>query len=111
MLWRQYVFRRGQEVYNTWDRLFERRPIRLLFISGRGFDLRAQSVMKAFTENVRESRHDIQEAKLVLVGFSGYQLSQELKDQTEENAKALEASFAEIGSKETVTIGSGTVDE
>jgi hypothetical protein len=111
MLWRQYVFRRGQEVYSTWDRLFERRPIRLLFISGRGFDLRAQRVMNAFIENVRESRHDIREAKLLLVGFSGYQLSQELRDQTEENAKALESSFAGIGSTETVSIGSGTIDE
>lgn len=111
MLWRQYVFRRGQEVFSTWDRLFEHRPIRLLFISGRGFDLRAQVVMNAFIENVRESRHHIEEAKLLLVGFTGYQLSQELKDRTEENAKVLAESFAEIGPTETVSIGSGTIDE
>lgn len=111
MLWRQYVFRRGQEVYNTWNRLFERRPIRLLFISGRGFDLRAQQVMNAFMENVRESRQNVQDAKLLLVGFTGYQLSPELNQQTEENAKALEECFAKIGRTETVSIGSAAFDE
>lgn len=111
MLWRQYVFRRGQEVYNTWDRLFERRPIRLLFISGRGFDLRAQQVMNAFVENARGSRQNFQDAKLLLVGFTGYQLSPELNQQTEENAKALGECFAEIGRTETVSIGSAAFDE
>lgn len=111
MLWRQYVFRRGREVHSTWDQLFENRPIRLLFIAGRGFDLRAQKVLNALVENIRESRHQIVEAKLLLVSFTGYELSEELRQETEENAKALEATFAEIGFTETVTVGSSTQDE
>jgi len=53
MLWQHYVFRRGLDVHTMWDQLFEKRPIRLLFITGRGFDVRARVVMRAFVENVR----------------------------------------------------------
>ncbi len=111
MLWRQYVFRRGRGVHSTWDQLFEGRGIRLLFIAGRGFDLRAQKVLNALIENIRESRHQIVEAKLLLVSFSGYELSDELQKQTEDNAKALQAAFAEIGLTETVGVGPTTQDE
>ena len=96
MLWRQYVYRRGQDLHNTWDQLYARRRIRLLYISGRGFDLRAQRVMNAFVENMRESRHVVSEAKHLLVSFTGYELSQELRDHTEENAKVLSETFADL---------------
>jgi len=36
-------------------------------------------------------------ATLLLVGFSGYQLSAELREQTERNAAALELSFRAVG--------------
>jgi hypothetical protein len=111
MLWRHYVFRRGPELNDTWDRLFRRRASRILFISGRGFDLRARRVMEAFVENVQESRHKIEEAKLLLVGFSGYALSEELRQQTEDNAAALSETFRAIGVVEEVTIGPGAGDE
>lgn len=111
MLWRQYVFRRGREVHNTWDQLFSKRPIRLLFIAGRGFDLRAQKVLRALVDNIRESRHEIHEAKLLLVSFTGYELSDELRQRTEENAAALAATFSEIGLTETVAVGASTQDE
>lgn len=111
MLWRQYVFRRGREVHKTWDQLFSKRQIRLLFIAGRGFDLRAQKVLRALVDNIRESRHAIHEAKLLLVSFTGYELSDELRQRTEENAATLTAAFSEIGLTETVAIGSSTQDE
>jgi hypothetical protein len=111
MLWRHYVFRRGPELHGTWDRLFRRRSTRLLFISGRGFDLRARRVMEAFVENIQESRHSIAEAKLLLVGFSGYALSEELRQQTEANAAQLSETFRAIGEVEEVTIGPGPADD
>jgi len=48
MLWQHYVLRRGQEVHPTWDLLFRSRALKLLYIAGSGFDLRAQTVMKEF---------------------------------------------------------------
>jgi hypothetical protein len=111
MLWQHYVFRRSQEVHPTWDLLFERRPIRLLYIAGSGFDIRAQMVMKAFAENLRESRRVVEQANLLLVGFTGYQLSQELRDETENNARALTAIFKELGNTTSVPIGSSGLGE
>ena len=32
MLWDRYVFRRGAAVHELWDRLFDKRPVRLLYI-------------------------------------------------------------------------------
>jgi hypothetical protein len=40
-------------------------------------------------DNLREARPAIQQAKLPLVAFTGYQLSEELRNQTDENAKVL----------------------
>ena len=111
MLWQHYVFRRGQDVHPTWDLLFDRRPIRLLYIAGSGFDVRAQAVMKAFVENLRESRHVVEEAHLLLIGFTGYQLSEELQKQTAENALALTQIFQELGDATVVPIGSSAPGE
>jgi hypothetical protein len=111
MLWQHYVFRRGLDVHTMWDQLFEKRPIRLLFITGRGFDVRARLVMKAFVENVRESGHKIDEAKLLLVGFSGYHLSPELNEQTEQNAAELKEMFNSLGQTVDILIGSSAAGE
>jgi hypothetical protein len=97
MLWKQYVFRRGADVEDMWDLLFENRPVRLLYIAGRGFDVRAQAVMNAFIETCRVSGHTIKKAELLLIGFEGHQLSEELKEQTEDNANALEQAFSVLG--------------
>lgn|ERR1035437_786504 len=106
MLWQQYVFRRGPDVHTTWDLLFERRSMRLLYIAGNGFDVRAQTVMKAFVENLRESRHAVAQATLLLVGFTGYELSDDLQKQTQENGTALARIFEDIGASVSVSIGS-----
>src|SRR5258708_3991053 len=97
MLWQQYVFRRGSEVHDMWDLLFRSRPVRLLYIAGRGFDVRAQSVMKALVEACQVADHVIERAELLLIGFTGYQLSDELHNETAENAKALEDTFSALG--------------
>ena len=104
MLWKHYVFRRGPDVHDMWDELFESRSVRVLYISGRGFDLRAQVTMGEFVKNIRGGRAVIGAAKLLLVGF-GYQLSDELVALTDENSRELAKTFSSIGSTETLSIG------
>jgi hypothetical protein len=111
MLWKQYVFRRGAEVSDMWDVHFERRPMRLLYIAGRGFDFREQAVMNAFVESCQMSGKAIDKAELLLVGFEGYQLSEELENQTTENAKALEETFKALGATANLTIGFSAAGE
>jgi hypothetical protein len=111
MLWKHYVFRRGGEVQDLWERMFERRPLRILYISGRGFDTRAQTTLNAFVECVQRSESILQKAELLLVGFKGYQLSDELRRQTDENARSLEQTFSLLGGTTNVSISSSTEGE
>lgn len=110
MLWKHYVFRRGAEVEDMWDRMYierrqKNRPVKLLYISGRGFDVRAQVVMSKYVESLKTSRCEVEKAELLLVGFSGIQLSSDLEEITEKNAAAQEAIFGKIGSVKTIIIG------
>lgn len=111
MLWKHYVYRRGGAVHDMWDRLFENRPIRLLYIAGRGFDLRAQAAMNEFVLNSELRGHWIEKAELILVSFSGYELSDELNEQTEKNALALEKLFNGSQPVKHVSIGSSAAGE
>jgi hypothetical protein len=111
MLWQRYVYRRGVEVESLWDSLFEGRPMRLLYITGRGFDTRAQSVMNRLVNNIELSGVTVEKAELLLVGFSGYHLSDELKEQTEQNAIALTTAFSRFGTSSTVSVGSSAGGE
>ncbi|MDB5761584.1 MAG: allophanate hydrolase subunit 1 [Herminiimonas sp.] len=110
MLWDQYVFRRGADVEDMWDSMFRvrreaKRPVRLLYIAGRGFDMRAQGVMSKFADSLKASGCEIEKADLLLVGFKDYQLSSELQEQTEANAAALKATFRPLGEVDTLMIG------
>lgn len=106
MLWQHYVFRRGADVQDLWDRLLYRRPIRLLYIAGGGFDVRAKSVLDQFLQNVKSGGHQIEQAKLLLVGFTGYELNDDLKEQTDENVQAMHRMFVDIGTVSEVSTGS-----
>src|ERR1035438_8534740 len=108
MLWQHYVFRRGQEVHPTWEMLFERRKVRLLHIAGGGFDVRAQIVMKEFVQGLRESRAEMLDARLLLIGFTGYQLDDGLKDETKSNEIALTKIFRELGPATGISVGSSS---
>jgi hypothetical protein len=111
MLWDRYVFRRGSGVHELWDRLFDERPVRLLYIAGRGFDVRAQSVMREMVSSLRGSGRKIESAQLVLVGFTDYELTEEIRQLTEENAAALQAIFEPLGPVKVIPIGSSTNGE
>lgn len=111
MLWKQYVFRRGAQVNDMWDSQFDRAPVRLLYIAGRGFDYREQAVIKAFVESCQSSGRTVDRADLLLVGFEGYQLSEELEKQTEENAEALQEVFSVLGPATRLEIGFSAAGE
>lgn len=111
MLWDHYVFRRGNAVHELWERTHSSRPLKILYIAGRGFDLRAQTVMQEYVLSLSTRGNHIDEAKLLLVGFSGYELDVDIKDLTEENAGQLESIFLPLGTAETITIGSGLLGE
>jgi len=111
MLWQRYVFRRGAEVHDMWDVLFEKRPVRLLYITGRGFDIRAQVTLTELVRNLQAAEATIEKADLLLVGFSGYQLSSELHEQTSRNADRLQMLFKPLGESTVLSIGSSAGGE
>src|SRR5260221_11483828 len=106
--WIHYIFRRGLGVHELWDVLFVQRPIRLLYIAGRGFDVRAQTVMRKFLSSLNQPERKVERALLVLVGFSGYELDDSLRQLTAENAETLESIFSKLGETSTVTIASSS---
>lgn len=108
MLWNHYIFRRGDGVHDLWDNLFDRKSVRLLYIAGHGFDVRAPKVMDAFVQNLKSIGRSIDKAELLLVNFTGYQLSEELTRQTEENETALRDMFGEIGTVVSVSMGASS---
>lgn len=116
MLWEQYVFQRGTKVQDLWERMYRDRrdtnkPAKILYIAGRGFDVRANAVLEKYVESIVESDCRIEKAELVLVGFSNYQLSEELQRQTDENAASLLTLFERLGTTTTIQIGAGGGEE
>jgi len=108
MLWDHYVFRRGSGVHDLWDRLHDIRSMRVLYIAGRGFDVRAQTVMREYVTNLQSAGRRVDSAKLLLIGFSGYELEEDIRALTEENAAALKTIFDPLGSSQTITMGGST---
>jgi hypothetical protein len=114
MIWDNYVYRRGIEVEELWDQMLSDRkrdgkPVRLLYVTGRGFDVRASAVLGRFVDRLVSAECSIEKAELLLVGFSGYQMSTELHVQTSKNEAEMRASFEQVGSSQSIMIG-GTVE-
>ena len=107
MLWDHYVFRRGSDANDLWDSLFEHRKMRLLYIAGSGFDVRAQTVMRECTSSIRASGAEVEDAKLVLIEFSSYRLDDTLQELTKQNSEALSKIFSQLGAVEKVSFGIG----
>src|SRR5688572_19069888 len=102
MLWKHYVFRRGRGIHELWNPLFHKRRLRLLYVAGCGFDVRAQAVMRELLHSISEAGSTVEEAKLLLVGFRDYVLDERLQTLTEENGAALQAAFSGLGPTEHV---------
>jgi hypothetical protein len=111
MLWDQYVFRRGPDANDLWEQMFDNRPVRLLYIGGSGFDVRAQFVMRECIGSILESNARVESANLALISFSNYSLDEELQELTEQNAQELASIFSAIGSVEHVRFGSSEESE
>jgi len=111
MIWQQYVYRRGNEVPALWDALFRKRKPKLLYIAGQGFDIRVIKVMEKFLSTLKDIGGEVGDAKLLLIEVGGYELSDELIEQTKENGAALESLFASIGSVSKLSIGAPEDEE
>ena len=105
MLWDQYVFRRGDEVSELWEDLFQGREMRVLYITGRGFDSRAPLVLRKLLSHLDPQRSNISMATLLLVSFSGYELTEELRLETDVNGRELEDLFRSLGNIENEAVG------
>lgn len=110
MLWKHYVFRRGPEVQDTWDQQFRNKRTRLLYVTGRGFDVRAQTAVDSFVSNLKLAEANVEKADLVFVRFP-YELAPDLAKLTETNARAVETSFSAFGPAREVKIGSSAAGE
>lgn len=111
MLWEQYVFRRGEGVHKLWEKIHAKRSLRIIYIAGRGFDVRAQKVMNEYVGSLIASGANVESAELALVGFAGYELSDEMKELTEENAIELEKNFSALGTTRQFTIGASDPED
>ncbi len=111
MLWDHYVFGRGDEVPEMWEHMFREVPLRILYIAGRGFDARSRYTTAAFVDSVTRSGARVERADLLLVSFPGYELSDELRAQTESNAVALERVFGALGATTNVVISASAAGE
>lgn len=110
MIWDNYVFRRGIEVEELWDQIFsdrkrEGRPLRVLYVSGRGFDVRAGAVLTKFVGRLVASECKVDKAELLLVGFAGYQMSPTLHALTSKNEAEMKEVFDQVGSSSSIMIG------
>lgn len=104
MLWDHYVFRRGDAVHELWDCLLKDRAVELLYIAGRGFDVRAETVMREFVAGQQGPERRTLSATLLLLELNDYELDEGLEQLTEENATALETVFSSLGRTEMVTV-------
>jgi hypothetical protein len=110
MLWQHYVFRRGAGVEEMWDRFFSDREIRLLYIGGRGFDPRAQIVLRRLVTALQARHEPIAQAEQLLVGMNRYELDSDLRALTEDNAQALSTVFSSVGATTELIIDAASDD-
>lgn len=110
LLWNPYVFRREAGVADLWDRMFANRKAKLLYIAGRGFDVRGSEVLRGFLESCHAGKYQLESADLLLVGFDRYELSEELIALTKANELELRHLFSGYGEVNAVTIGKVSED-
>lgn len=115
MIWKDYVFRRGIEVEELWDQMYEQRagearPVNLLYVAGKGFDPRANRVIATYVERLLASDAEIS-GKLLLIEFPDHRLSSDLQDITTSNEAAIREIFNQIGPTTSIVIGADSEGE
>lgn len=105
------MFRRGSGVNDMWDQLYANRSMRLLYIAGSGFDVRAQTVMRECVDSIRNSGATVGQAKLVMIDFANYRLDKKLEELTEQNSSNLVEIFSTIGTAVTVSFGTSNDED
>lgn len=111
MLWDPYVFRRDDAVHELWDRLFESRPIRLLYICGAGFDVRAQTPVTELVENLVGQRRNIEHANMLAIQIDDYELDEEIVGLVAENSAKIKEIFSKIGESKEMPVASTANDD
>lgn len=111
MLWNDYVFSSGDAIHDLWDGIYSRRSAKLLYITGKGFDSRGCEVLATFLDNVQACKCKLEEAELLLVDFSGYELDEELLELTGSNVEKLRSMFSPYGVITEVRIGTSSHGE
>lgn len=105
ILWNHYVFRRNDGVHELWDDLHDNRSMRVLYIAGRGFDVRAQAIMREYVSNLQSAGRRVDAAKLLLIEFPTYELEEDVRALTEENATTLQTIFEPLGYVQKISMG------
>lgn len=111
MLWKHYVFKRGDAVLDFWDQFYKGRDVKLLYITGKGFDLRVKKTLSEYKASLADAGCNVVSAELLLIDISGYELNDELIKQTEENEAELRRIFSDIGSVSEISIGASEDEE
>jgi len=87
-----------------WDRLFHGRTLKLLYITGIGFDLRSQRVLAEIKSSLAVEGRALSAATMLKLDFRPYELSGDLVELTKENSATMSAQFAALGHSETLSI-------
>ena len=109
------MLRRGDEVEELWDQLALDRvstetTIDLLYIAGKGFDRRAEVVMRRYLNRLKAAGAEVR-ATLVLISFSAYELDEHLVELTDLNATAMGGMFKPWGDVVEIDVGSSLEGE
>lgn len=104
MLWDNYVFRRGPAVRSLWDAMYSGREIRLLYITGIGFDPRATTVLREYSRALQASGANVDDGCLLKISLSGYELDTDLIQVTQENEELLDDLFKPLGRVESIAV-------
>jgi hypothetical protein len=105
MLWDRYVFRQASKVDELWDSLYTGAQTSVVYIAGRGFDVRGRIVMERFVSGLSSAKTIVTNSKLILVELSDYELDTEVLAITDENTQHLKSSFFPNATIEEVSIG------
>ena len=97
MLWDNYIFERGDDVRRLWIDFYGDRSRKFVYITGRGFDLRANIVLEQFIKTVKNSKKPPVGSKLLIINYSKYKLDNELENLVDENHSKLVSLFEGFG--------------